>query len=133
MVTAVMQSRMWARARASRRSLVEVPFLVPMRDAGSDQVAPALIRGVIDLVFAEPGGWVIVDYKTDRVETPDQIRERARSYAGQGASYVQALREALGLDADPRFELWFLHPGHIEVVSLAASAAPLRGGARSEA
>ena len=24
----------------------------------------------------------------------------------------------LGLETDPRFELWFLHPGHIEVVPL---------------
>jgi ATP-dependent exoDNAse (exonuclease V) beta subunit len=78
------------------------------------------VSGAVDLLYRDPrdGSIVVADYKTDRVEGLDQIRERARSYAGQGGSYVQGVREALGLEADPRFELWFLHSGHIEVVPL---------------
>jgi ATP-dependent exoDNAse (exonuclease V) beta subunit len=76
------------------------------------------VAGAIDLVHRDPatGELVVVDYKTDRVETDAEIAGRARSYAAQGAEYQRALREALGLDAPPRFELWFLHAGVREVV-----------------
>ena len=62
---AVQQSEIWARARASQRVLVEVPLL--MQGPSGDSL-PSVHRGVIDLVFREPNGWVIVDYKTDLVE-----------------------------------------------------------------
>jgi hypothetical protein len=39
-------------------------------------------------------------------------------HAGQGASYVRGVREALDPGGDPCFELWFLHPGHIEAVPI---------------
>ena len=38
------------------------------------------------------------------------------AYRAQGAHYVRAIHEALQLANPPRFELWFLHPGRIEVV-----------------
>ena len=97
----------------------ELPVLVaPERpDAGS----VGFVAGAIDLVHRDPGTGelVVVDYKTDRVETPFEIAVRAQAYAAQGAEYQRALREALGLDAPPRFELWFLHAGHREVVGSA--------------
>jgi hypothetical protein len=71
------------------------------------------VAGAIDLVYRDPatGELVVVDYKTDRIETKAEIAERARVYAAQGAEYQRALREALRLDAPPRFELWFLYAG----------------------
>jgi len=56
----VMKSALWKRARAARQCLTEVPLVVAMPDG--------LVRGVIDLAFAEKDGWVLVDYKTDRTE-----------------------------------------------------------------
>jgi hypothetical protein len=50
------------------------------------------------------------------VEKRSEIAERAAAYRAQGAEYQRALREGLGLDAAPRFELWFLHAGHREIV-----------------
>jgi ATP-dependent exoDNAse (exonuclease V) beta subunit len=66
--------------------------------------------GVLDLVYRDPasGELVVVDYKTDRVESPEELSERARRYAPQGAVYQRALRDALALAYTPRFELWFL-------------------------
>ncbi len=61
-VKAVMKAEIWQRALASRRRLVEVPFEILMEREGA---VPALVRGVMDLAFEEPDGWVIVDYKTD--------------------------------------------------------------------
>jgi ATP-dependent exoDNAse (exonuclease V) beta subunit len=95
----------------------ELPVLLP--PAHDERGPVGFVAGAIDLVHRDPetGQLVVVDYKTDRVETPAQIAERAKAYAPQGAEYQRALRDALGLAAPPRFELWFLHAGHREVVA----------------
>ena len=76
------------------------------------------MAGVIDLVYRDPddGAWVVCDFKTDRVEGPDEIAERAARYATQGAAYTRALQSALDLPTPPRFELWFLHAGVVEIL-----------------
>ena len=77
----------------------------------------------MDLVYRDPGTdeWVVADFKTDRVSTPDEIRERSESYASQGRSYTLALQRALGLEQEPRFELWFLRAGTIETGQVASA------------
>ncbi len=42
-------------------------------------------------------------------EGDEEIRKKAGYYSVQGARYARALRLALDLPRDPRFELWFLH------------------------
>ena len=77
-VREVLASPVWQRAQASRTRFVEVPFSVQVRGAdlparvrtlaGDGEPLPTVIRGVIDLVFAEAaGGWTVVDWKTDAV------------------------------------------------------------------
>ena len=81
-----------------------------------EQTGPAgFVAGAIDLVYRDPkdGSFVVADWKTDLVEDEAQLAERVRAYAPQGACYTRAVREALGLAAPPRFELWFLHPGRV--------------------
>ena len=56
---------------------------------------------------------MIADYKTDEVETAEEIQNRAAVYAPQGAIYGRAMREALEMPEAPRFELWFLRAGQI--------------------
>jgi ATP-dependent helicase/nuclease subunit A len=89
----------------------ELPVLLPppVSDAGP----VGFVSGAIDLVYRDPdtNELVVVDYKTDRVETDEDHAERAKGYAAQGAQYRRALQEALGLAELPRFELWFLHSG----------------------
>ena len=83
-------------------------------EAGSSG-AVGFVSGAIDLVYRDPaagGAWVVADYKSDHVEG-DAVAERAAKYTGQARLYVHAVAEALGLDAPPRFELWFLHSGQI--------------------
>ncbi|MFH0911743.1 MAG: UvrD-helicase domain-containing protein, partial [Planctomycetota bacterium] len=67
-VRSVMRSALWQRARASDICLAEAPFHRRI-DAGADESrkgregpVPLLLRGVIDLVFREGDGWVLVDY-----------------------------------------------------------------------
>jgi ATP-dependent exoDNAse (exonuclease V) beta subunit len=72
------------------------------------------VAGAIDLVYRdEDGGWVVVDYKSDRVGSPRDLEDHAARYAPQGEQYVRALRDGLGLETPPRFELWFLRTGDI--------------------
>jgi ATP-dependent exoDNAse (exonuclease V) beta subunit len=94
----------------------ELPLLLPPGKAPEAPVG--FVSGAIDLLYRDPhdGAIVVADYKTDRVESPSEIRERARSYAGQGGIYLQGIREALDLEGDLRFELWFLQAGRVEVV-----------------
>jgi ATP-dependent helicase/nuclease subunit A len=74
--------------------------------------------GKIDLLYKDPdtGIYVIVDYKTDQVETDSEIEERARIYSIQGRIYKKAIREAFGLYEEPRFEIWFLNADRITFV-----------------
>jgi len=80
---------------------------------GPDDGALGHLVGTIDLLYRDPesGELVVADYKSDRVASERELRERAAGYAAQGGAYVRALREALALDAPPRFELWFLDRG----------------------
>ena len=50
-----------------------------------------IAQGVIDLCFLEDGGWVLVDFKTDRVKDERELYER---YARQLSYYRQALEKA---------------------------------------
>jgi len=97
----------------------ELAVLLPPGAADKNEDAPVgFVSGAIDLVYRDPdtGAIVVADYKTDDVEDEAEIQARIETYRPQGAVYTQALRDALGLQAAPRFELWFLRAGRIEVV-----------------
>ncbi len=88
----------------------ELPVLLPPGEGDASPVG--IVSGAIDLLYRDPedGRIVIADYKTDEVETEEEIQARARVYAPQGAVYARAVREALEIE-EPRFELWFLRAG----------------------
>ena len=52
-----------------------------------------ILQGVIDCAFREPAGWVILDYKTDRVEDPEAF---VNEYTPQMMWYVRAVSELTG-------------------------------------
>jgi ATP-dependent exoDNAse (exonuclease V) beta subunit len=81
-------------------------------DPGEENGPVGVYTGSIDLLYRDASGEVVVvDYKTDAVREPKQVQERAAAYLEQGRLYQRAVREALRLEKDPRFELWFLRPG----------------------
>lgn len=103
----------------------ELPVLLAP-DASDGPEAPiGCWSGVVDLVYRDPatGELAIADYKTDRVAA-DEVCARALGYQAQGRVYARALQAALELPARPRFELWFVDPGRIEVVPLDGAPDP---------
>ncbi|MBQ9211696.1 MAG: helicase-exonuclease AddAB subunit AddA [Clostridia bacterium] len=52
-----------------------------------------ILQGVIDCAFREGEEWVILDYKTDRNKSPDQLREE---YTPQLQWYAKAIEELTG-------------------------------------
>ncbi|HEV2855353.1 MAG TPA: UvrD-helicase domain-containing protein [Thermoanaerobaculia bacterium] len=89
----------------------ELPVLLPPGEG--DRSPVGVVTGAIDLLYRDPqdGRIVVADYKTDEVETEEEIRTRTAVYAPQGSLYSRAVGEALELEQAPRFELWFLRAG----------------------
>ena len=76
-----------------------------------------------DLLYRdEAGGFVVVDYKSDRTRHVAGSAELTR-YLRQGALYCQAIAEAFGAENPPRFEIWWLRHGTIDVFDSPANAA----------
>jgi ATP-dependent helicase/nuclease subunit A len=108
-VRCVMESAVWQRATASPQRLVEVPFQTLFAsDEASSSHLPTLLRGVIDLVFLEERGWVIVDYKTDRV-VPAAIPALTEHYAPQVRTYANVWQALTGREIHEA-ALFFTHP-----------------------
>ena len=57
-----------------------------------------LLEGVIDLLFEEEGGFVVVDYKTDRIAS-DNRQALVEVYTPQLQSYAKTIAELTGLNA----------------------------------
>ncbi len=85
----VMASDLWRRAQAASKRLTEVPIQYLQPGGSGEGGVPTLVRGVIDLVFREAGGWVIVDYKTDDRDESG-LAELAGYYAPQVRAYASA-------------------------------------------
>lgn len=75
----------------------EKPFVMgkPAREVleESDSDEMMLIQGIIDVFFEEADGIVLLDYKTDKVETGSELSER---YKRQMELYQEAIERALG-------------------------------------
>jgi ATP-dependent helicase/nuclease subunit A len=86
-----------ARARRASRLWRELPLWIPEDGA--------LVEGVVDLVFEEEGGLVVVDYKTDHVADADALAQAAH-HAPQLQVYGRGLAQATGLRVTERLVLF---------------------------
>ncbi|MEN8164816.1 MAG: 3'-5' exonuclease, partial [Acidobacteriota bacterium] len=102
---------LWPRFLGLDKSILarELPLVAAPGSGG----AVGAVTGAIDLVYRDPvtGEIVVADYKTDRLESDDDIQDRAAVYQPQLQVYADALQEAMNLDVAPRKELWFLWSG----------------------
>ncbi len=93
-------ARMCAASRVEREWSFVCPF--PARelvDADSDE--PILLQGVIDACFVEDGAWVLLDYKTDRVEGDPAVY--AQKHVRQVALYAKVLEHMTHLPVKERY------------------------------
>ena len=96
--------KVWREFRFSL--MTDIRELLP----GEETEERVLLQGVIDCFFLEDGGLVLVDYKTDRVEKEEEIRDRAEHYRRQLETYANALTRIFGLPVKEKL-LYFLRPG----------------------
>ncbi len=109
-VQRVMSSELWRRAQRSPRVMVETPFQMLVADSADGSVErPLILKGVIDLVFQEDDGWVLVDYKTDRIPE-GSLEALVEKYRNQVLAYAKAW---VGITAQEVKEkgLYFTHLG----------------------
>ncbi|MCX6569343.1 MAG: UvrD-helicase domain-containing protein [Candidatus Aminicenantes bacterium] len=100
-VAAIVRSEFWGRAMSAGRKYFEVPFsvrvgpedveyaelvsragLVPLAGGRPVVLVPGalvFLSGAVDLLFKEKDGWVIADYKTDRI--PDAALDKGAEEA----------------------------------------------------
>lgn len=84
-VDVVVRSEMWKRVLQAEEKYFEVPF--------SSLSNGVVIYGIIDLIFKEPDGWVVVDYKTDNFEANLAKKE---AYERQLAMYARHWEKITG-------------------------------------
>ncbi len=77
-------------------------------DAPEEKV---LLQGVIDCLIDTPEGFVILDFKTDRV-SENGIASRAEQYRPQLEAYALAVREVFGRPVK-QCVLYFFHTGTV--------------------
>lgn len=96
-VAAFWRSSLGRRMAASPELHREYPFTVLLAGGPLPEIEGGerfLIQGVIDCLFREDDGWVLVDYKSDRLEQDDDFKER---YAVQLTLYKQAVEQITGI------------------------------------
>jgi ATP-dependent helicase/nuclease subunit A len=110
----VIASELWRRAQGSQRFLAEVPVAMPVPAAKAASGLPTVLRGVIDLAFLEAKGWVLVDYKSERVEEGD-LAALVEYYRPQIEAYAEVWEKIVGQPVVER-GLFFTHTGRYVTV-----------------
>jgi ATP-dependent exoDNAse (exonuclease V) beta subunit len=108
-----------ARLRGLRERVVARELDVLLAPGSGAEGAVGFVAGAVDLVYRDPADerLVVVDYKTDAVAGESELDEKVARYRSQGRVYQRALEQALALDYEPRFELWFLAAGRVVPVA----------------
>ena len=99
-IAAFLQSDLAVRMAAAQREgalYKEQPFVMAVSASLLDEKFPAeekvLIQGIIDAYFEEEGAITILDYKTDRVSTLEELKKR---YKTQLDYYEEAVGQLTG-------------------------------------
>lgn len=108
-VRSAMFSELWGRMKRAETALVEVPFSI--QTEGKE--VPKIVSGVMDLVFKEADGWVIADFKTDKVD--GNLGALVAHYKPQVEMYRNFRREISGEDVKEA-GLYFVDMGQWVVI-----------------
>ena len=90
--------------RASVRSALQAPIVASCATSRhwkelfvAAPVGGGTIEGYVDLLVETPEGLVVVDYKTDSVNSEAEVDAKLERYSLQGAAYAAAVEVATGL------------------------------------
>lgn len=84
-------------------------------------VGGGLLEGFIDLCVETPEGLVVVDYKTDRVGSVEEVDRKLAHYRWQGAAYALALAQISGR---PVVDCRFIFVAHGEPIERSVADLP---------
>ena len=112
------------RLRNAERIQREVPFnsVIPAKEAYKDwegEDEHILVQGVIDCLFEDEQGYVLLDYKTDRIEGrfPGGFEQAkpvlADRYKVQIELYAKAIEKILGIKLQNKYLYFFDDGGHL--------------------
>lgn len=88
------------RLRSAKHVKREVPFTYAKADADGDH---QIIQGIVDCLFEEQDGWVLLDYKTDRLAHLNDVKmEMAERYGVQLTVYQEAVEAILRIPVKER-------------------------------
>jgi len=124
-VKAFRKSDLWRRISDAEAKYTEVPFTQQLgpdhplyTQMKGEHDLPIVLSGVIDLVFKETaGGWVIVDYKTDRVVQAEDLNTLTEFYSPQVKMYCQVWQELSGQECNMG-EIYFVEKQQLKQVLL---------------
>jgi ATP-dependent helicase/nuclease subunit A len=98
----------WERAMSAKTTLHELPFRTHMEaEASEGNPSRLLLKGIIDLLFEEEDGWVVVDFKTDVYASIHQ-ELFVDYYRPQVMAYTDELQRSFGMRIKEA-GLYFLH------------------------
>lgn len=115
-----LSSPLFGRMQKSPDCRRELPFTlsVPAGELEALQVPDSqelvLLQGVMDVCFRTPTGWVLLDYKTDRLHGADP-KEAAEGHRPQVELYARVLTRLTGLPVEEKYVVYLSEK---EVVSL---------------
>jgi ATP-dependent helicase/nuclease subunit A len=93
-------SWVWEDLTSAKRVLTEYPFTHVGEQIPESEPEKMLLRGTIDLLYRKEEGWVIVDFKTDRIDAtasnPDDLLEADHAYRKQIRAYANAWQDLSG-------------------------------------
>ncbi|MDQ0063477.1 UvrD-helicase domain-containing protein [Paenibacillus harenae] len=96
-------SNLWKRSEQAKQRHFEFSFMIKREQGGQEK----LIRGVIDLVFEEEDGWVIVDFKTDQFAL-ENGKQFVEFYKHQVMAYAAEWTDTFGFPVK-QAGLYFIH------------------------
>jgi ATP-dependent helicase/nuclease subunit A len=80
-------------------ALVRASEALTPEEAGQFGREELLVQGTVDCCFKEDGQWVLLDYKTDRADDPDAVRDH---YRKQLSVYALAIERITGIPVKQR-------------------------------
>lgn len=97
-------SSIYNRIKKSKNVLCEVPFSLKINKEENEfnnlvetkENSPAIVSGIVDLVFKEDDGWVILDYKTNVVDKKEDLETLKKHYSNQLKLYSAAFERISG-------------------------------------